>query len=163
MMRKVINNFLPDNIFEEIRHGVLYSETFNWYYNNYVAFQDENDGDFYFNHLLYQNERPESHWCHKILNPLLGALQFNNIIRARVNLYTRKTEQIPNDFHTDNIFPHTVALFSLNTNNGYTLFRDGTKYQSVANSMILFDGRYEHASVPQTDEKIRVNVNINLV
>jgi hypothetical protein len=162
MMRKIINNFLPDNTFEEIKNNILYSENFSWGYNKSVAFPDDEDGDFYFNHILYEQEKPQSFWCHKILNPLLGALQFNNIIRARVNLYTRKTEQIPNEFHRDVHLRHTVALFSINTNNGYTLFKDGTKYQSVANSIIIFDGRYEHASVPQTDEKIRVNININL-
>jgi len=163
-MRKVINNFLPDNVFEQMRNDIFHSRHFSWYYIPSVAFVDDNDSDFYFNHILYEQEASNSPWCHKILNPLLGRLSFNNVLRARVNLYTKKAVQIPNDFHRDsNLQQHIVALFSINTNNGYTLFKDGTKHHSVANSMIIFDGEYEHASVPQTDEKVRVNININLL
>jgi len=163
MIREVINNFLPDNVFAQLTNDIFNSGHFPWYYVSSVAFVDDNDSDFYFNHILYEQEKSTSPWCHKILNPLLGKLNFNNIMRARVNLYTRKAEQIPNEFHIDSSENHIVGLFSINTNNGYTLFKDGTKYQSIANSIILFDGRYHHASVPQTDEKIRVNINLNLV
>jgi|TARA_E500000318_G_scaffold39949_1_gene38402 hypothetical protein len=157
----VIDNFLPEDVFLKIKNDLL-SLDFPWYYSSAVA-SDQDDIDFYFNHNFYEFESSRSSWCHKIVNPLLGKLTFNNLVRARANLYTRKTEPVPNGFHIDQSYRHTVALFTINTNNGYTLFKDGTKHPSVENTMLLFDGSLEHASVAQTDEKVRVNINLNLI
>ena len=38
----------------------------------------------------------------------------------------------------------------------------GTSFNSKENQLIVFNGLLEHCSVAQTDEKIRVNVNINI-
>jgi len=54
-------------------------------------------------------------------------------------------------------------LYSVNTNNGYTLFKDGKKVLSLANQAVVFDGKMSHSSVAQTDESIRVNININFI
>ena len=89
-------------------------------------------------------------------------LKFNYLIRAKINLYTKKDKFIETALHVDSYDPHQVALYSLNTNNGYTLFEDGTKIPSVENQMILFDGSLRHASVAQTDSNVRVNININI-
>ena len=56
---------------------------------------------------------------------------------------------------------HTVALFSLNTNNGYTEFENGKKIKSEENSLVIFPGHLKHRSVNQTDENKRINLNIN--
>ena len=63
--------------------------------------------------------------------------------------------------HRDFPKSHMVGLYSVNTNNGYTLFKDGTKVKSIENQMVIFDGKREHCSVAQTDTNVRVNVNIN--
>ena len=57
---------------------------------------------------------------------------------------------------------HMVALFSINNNNGYTLFENGDKILSKENQLILFNGDLKHCSVAQTDENVRINININL-
>ena len=64
-------------------------------------------------------------------------------------------------FHVDRYDSHMVGLYSVNTNNGYTLFEDGTKVESVENQMVIFDGKRKHCSVAQTDTKLRINININ--
>lgn len=65
--------------------------------------------------------------------------------------------------HRDFDEPHTVALYSLNNNNGFTYFEDTKeKIPSVENQLFLFDGLRRHCSVSQTDTKIRANININL-
>ena len=64
--------------------------------------------------------------------------------------------------HTDLPEKHQVALYSVNTNNGYTLFENGDKAPSVENQLVLFDGSLKHCSVAQTDENLRINININL-
>jgi hypothetical protein len=65
--------------------------------------------------------------------------------------------------HRDFDEPHTVALYSLNNNNGFTYFEDTKeKIPSVENQLFLFDGLRRHCSVSQTNTKIRANININL-
>ena len=58
-------------------------------------------------------------------------------------------------------FSHSAALFSLNTCDGYTKLKDGTKINSVANRVLLFDAGEEHCSTTTTDDFTRVNININ--
>jgi hypothetical protein len=41
------------------------------------------------------------------------------------------------------------------------LFEDGTECPSIANTMYIFDGRMQHCCVHQTDENIRVNINMD--
>ena len=66
-------------------------------------------------------------------------------------------------FHTDYTFEkHTTLVYSVNTNNGYTEFKDGTKIPSVAKQLLIFDGNIPHRSVGQTDTNNRINLNINL-
>ena len=89
--------------------------------------------------------------------------------RIKVNCHTRQTlrgsENYPKcRFHTDTIrTKHTVGILSINNCNGYTEFEDGTILESKENSIVIFDGAIKHRSVGQTDENIRVNININYV
>ena len=161
---QIIPNFIEDKIIQEdIKNTLTGERSIPYYYNDYIV--DGNDkSDFHFVHFLYENNI-HSHECSpmfdKILSPLIGRLKFNYLIRAKVNLYTRKSEFIQTGMHTDTKTPHMVGLYSVNTNNGYTLFKDGTKVESIENQMVIFDGLREHCSVAQTDTNIRVNININ--
>ena len=38
---------------------------------------------------------------------------------------------------------------------------DGTKIESVANRVLLFDSSRPHSSTRCTDQKVRVNINLN--
>ena len=49
----------------------------------------------------------------------------------------------------------------MNTNNGYTLFENGTKIESVANRMITFPTNMKHTGTSCTDENTRVVINFN--
>ena len=40
---------------------------------------------------------------------------------------------------------------------------DGTKLESIENSLVVFNGDIKHRSVGQTDENIRVNINIDWI
>ena len=68
---------------------------------------------------------------------------------------------IKHEFHIDDKIKHKVALFTVNTNNGYTEFENGEKIPSIENTLALFDGNVKHRSVVQTDENLRINININ--
>ena len=57
----------------------------------------------------------------------------------------------------------TIALLSLNTCDGYTKLKDGTKIDSVANRVLLFDPCEEHCSTTTTNVKARFNINVNYI
>tara|TARA_R100000808_G_C2078851_1_gene103470 strand:- start:191 stop:679 length:489 start_codon:yes stop_codon:yes gene_type:complete len=160
MKQKVIvkENFIEDlDLFRALRETVLKLPFF--YMHSIGSPQDTED--FCFMHRLYENNQQHSTSVNATLMPLLGRLTFNYLLRAKINFYTKKSKFIKTAFHVDSEEPHQVALYSLNTNNGYTLFEDGTKISSVENQIIMFDGALKHCSASPTDTNIRINININ--
>ena len=52
----------------------------------------------------------------------------------------------------------------LNTNNGYTLFEDGTKIDSVANRLVTFNNSTKHSDLTNTcDEPYRLVLNVDYI
>ena len=158
---KIIENFLEKKIFNDIKNTLL-DHNFPWHYNQTTG--NNNDySDHFFYHFLFQNDQQASPYFNKILMPIIGKLNFNYLLRSKINFYTKKSKFIKTAFHTDLNQEHTVALFSINTNNGFTLFKNKDKVPSVENQMLIFNGKLEHCSVSQTDERFRINININIV
>jgi len=167
---EIIPNYIKNEEIQQHVKNFLMGEQCDYYYQDSCAFNhDTEDPNFFFAHNLFNsadNRRnqmnPYSNAFLHIMLPLLGRLEYEILYRAKVNCYPRFSEHIKTSMHVDmNDTPHKVALYSVNTNNGYTLFENGTKVESVENQMVIFDGHLKHCSVGQTDEKIRVNVNIN--
>lgn len=158
---EIINNFLNKDTHKEIKN-LLFSNNFPWYYNDFVASELDNK-NFFFSHILIRDEEiNSSHWDF-FIKPILEKISYKKLIRAKINCYTKSQKKIKSAFHVDQTNPHTVLLYSVNTNNGYTLFKKGNKkIYSLENSLIIFNGNEEHCSVSQTDEKLRINININI-
>ena len=163
---KIIPNFIEDRgVQQRIKNTLLDSNNFGYTYKDHVGSLNDKS-DFYFLHTLFSSpfdggQTQISQSFNEILSPLIGRFNFNYLIRGKVNMYTRKPEFIKTEMHTDYPIEHMVALYSVNTNNGYTLFEDGTKVDSVENQIVIFHGSKKHCSVAQTDTNVRVNVNIN--
>jgi hypothetical protein len=157
---KVIKNFLDSKTHKAIS-DIVFGDNFPLFYNKTTG-TDKDTSDYMFNHIFYQDGKQNSTFLNSIIMPLLGKLSFDKFIRAKLNFYTKKPKHIQTAYHVDFQEKHTVALYSVNTNNGYTLFKNGDRIRSLANQLVLFDGRLKHCSVNQTDENIRVNININL-
>ena len=99
------------------------------------------------------------HW--PMTQPLLDLLNPSFLIRVKANLYLRTDEIEHHNNHTDYPFEHRAAILYINTNNGLTVLEDGTECESVANRLLLFDGSKLHHSTTCTDQKRRVNINMN--
>ena len=63
--------------------------------------------------------------------------------------------------HIDYDYVHTAAIFSLNSCDGFTMLEDGTRIDSKANRMLIFEGSQLHGSTTTTDSWARCNININ--
>lgn len=160
---KVIDNFLPQDIFNDIQK-LLISDKFGWFYCDAVGNPLDDEDDYYIHH-FYEDGKIHSLYFEKVMIPILCrlSLPFNNLDRARANMYTKKEVRFIHDLHNDSDDKHVVGLFSLNTNNGFTMFDDGRRFKSIANRMLIFDGSQRHCSVTQTDTNIRYNININFI
>tara|TARA_R100000482_G_scaffold99124_1_gene42863 strand:- start:107 stop:595 length:489 start_codon:yes stop_codon:yes gene_type:complete len=158
-MFDIFTNFLEQKTLQNIKKEI---KEIHWFFNNVTG--NENDkSNFYFSHTLFQNNKVSSdRYFNTILMPILGKLNFKYLHRAKLNLYTKQNKQIKTSYHTDWNKEHTVALFSLNTNNGYTEFENGKKIKSEENNLVIFPGYLKHRSINQTDENTRINLNINL-
>jgi hypothetical protein len=158
---EIIDNFLDKKIHEEIKKN-MFGGNFPWYYTPMITTQEEQN-DFMFTHTFYRENQILSNYFCNLAMPIIGNMKYNYLLRIKANLYTKKNENIFHGFHTDFCEPHKVALYSVNTNNGFTEFENGEKFYSVENRLIIFDGRIKHRSVTQTDENLRINININVI
>jgi len=158
---KVIDNFLPKENFLKIKN-VLMGKEFPWFYLPDISHKDviSNGPMFYMQHLFYKHE-PNSSFFELIRTNLLDFIDIKALIRVKANLYPNQNIKKLNEPHTDFNYSHKGAIFSINTNNGGTLLKDGTKIDSIENRILFFDPSEEHDSENCTDQKIRVNININ--
>jgi hypothetical protein len=164
---KIIDNFLSDQDFSEIK-SLLLGSWFSWHYNPYIdhdptIFPQAEDypENFQFIHWFYRHYHGRSEHLIK-LDPILSKLDPAAIVRIKANLLVSSKTIIGHEFHTD--FPDVhckTAIFYINTNNGKTIFSDGTKVDSVANRIVIFDSQLPHTGTTCTDEKVRCVINFN--
>jgi hypothetical protein len=167
MKYKVIDNLLPVDEFRLIQERML-STDFPWYYNTSVnqAYGNilDNTGDFQFTHVFYKDFRPNSDEFINVMWPVLQRIQPASIIRIKANLLTKESTIVEHGLHTDIPdlkIPCKTAIFYINTNNGYTIFEDGTKINSLENRLVIFDSNMLHSGSSCTDAKVRCVINLN--
>ena len=172
---KIEDNFLEQKVFDELQ-TLMMGKNFTWYFRSrYYAQQQEEEvvkeedvlDQFQFTHTFYDAGAQRSSYMEQV-QCFLELLSVLSIGRIRANLNTRLPTFIKNPFHSDmeNILEEkqkqwTTSIFYVNTNNGYTLFEDGTKVESVANRMLIFPAHMKHTGTSCTDQQIRIVINFN--
>ncbi len=161
---EVIENFLPKKEFEELKKEL--NTGIPWFYLSSVADPEDTGGNnnsyYYFIHTFYNNLTPQSPKFDFVI-PLINKLNMKALMRVKANLYPSSPKLIEHGSHVDFPFEHKGALFSINTCDGYTVLDDGTKIGSVENRLLLFDSSKEHSSSTCTNDKVRMNININFM
>ena len=162
------DNFLDIKAFDELQNIIMGASEpvpFPWYYNNLIDYEDDVN-KFQFIHQLFMN-LPTSNSLY-VVTPILQILQSVSVYRIKANLLTRTPKIVENQFHTDmgalsieKQNQWTTSIFYINTNNGYTKFKDGTIVESIANRMVTFPSDLPHTGTSCTDEKTRVVINFN--
>ena len=163
MAMQIVDNALSEENFEFIKKAITEEQDlieFPWYLQN-TGVSVKGDGSFQFTHQFCDQVGNRSSFDY-LMKPLYYYLGVNKFYRCKINL-TMKTKETHEFYplHTDQEFTHKTAIYYLNTNNGYTLFEDGTKVDSVANRMVLFEGNTLHTGATQTDERFRYVINFN--
>ena len=170
MKYKVIDNFLDKEDFDSLVTLITDKEKLGnavmpWYFNSSISIAYDNvveDKLFYMFHVFYDDNEPQSP-LYKNLFPLLEKLEVICLIRIKANLYPNTETLHEHAMHADMPFSHSAAILSLNTCDGYTKLEDGTKIDSVANRVLLFDSSKKHCSTSTTNVPARFNININYI
>tara|TARA_Y100000310_G_C20265729_1_gene615691 strand:+ start:58 stop:669 length:612 start_codon:yes stop_codon:yes gene_type:complete len=114
---------------------------------------------FYFTHPVYKISVVSPFF--NMIMPHCKPLDIKSLMRIKINMYPNTEIIHEHGMHSDFPFSHKSALLSINTCDGYTKLEDGTKIDSVANRMLLFDASKLHTSSTCTDQSVRVNINFN--
>ena len=178
---KVIDNFLPSDVFDKIHELLLFPTLIKnkpvptWTYSPNVMgvkaikekeqekkwgiFASTDQKLFYMVHIAY-DRTIASHFYDEIM-PYCKSLDIKALIRIKINMFPNTEILKEHGMHIDYKFPHKGALFSVNTCDGYTKLEDGTKIDSVANRMLLFEAGKPHSSTTCTNQPVRVTINFN--
>lgn len=173
---KMQDNVFSKEEFNKIQSKIMGSQ-FPWYLQESgVSANVKEGGDgFQFTHQLRNVDGGTSPY-NDLFRNLYIRLGVKRLFRSKLNLLYRTDEihefqPLHIDLNEDNP-PWTTAIFYINTNNGYTLFEDGTKVESVANRIVEFEGHTAHTGSTHTfgtpcheyDEgRFRVVLNINFL
>jgi hypothetical protein len=161
MKYRVIDNFLNKEDFLKIKE-ITMAQNFPWYYqdliNPYHSFEDKTC---YFTHTVFNDKKQQSNFFDCFNNIFTNKLKVKAYIRIKLNCFPNTEKLRVNELHRDFEFKHKAALYSINTNDGFTLIGNNTKVKSMENRMLLFEGYKAHASTTCTNEKARFNININ--
>ena len=158
------DDFLPEEQFQAIATSIVYNERFPWFYCGTIA-DGQETSDFQFTHSVYSHQEGTVSPGLEALRSILDILDPLALIRIKINGIVKQDKIIEHTLHRDGgriTNPEwTTAIFYLNTNNGYTLFEDGTKVESVANRLVTFPSNILHTGTSCTDENMRICVNFN--
>ena len=163
---KVIDNFLPDDVFANI-YKVVMEQNLNWSFANYVAFLDEKKEpwNYFYSHMVYDDDRPYS-TLYDVVFPFVQQVHtvepLRSCMRIIVNAYPHTPELKSHQKHTDFDFAHKGAILYLNSCDGYT-WCQGEKVYSVANRVLLHDPSIPHYSTTTTTDQRRVIINLNYI
>ena len=169
MKHKVIDNFLDEEYFDSL--VTLFTDKgktgnkaeMSWYFQPSIAYDNvAEDKFFYMTHMFYNYHIPQSSFYENLI-PLLEKLGVDCLIRIKANLYPNTEILHEHPMHVDYNYSHSAAILSLNTCDGYTKLEDGTKIDSVANRILLFDASEKHCSTTTTNVSARINININYI
>jgi len=97
----------------------------------------------------------------KHLQPLYDLLQIKAFVRVKANLVPRRERIIRHGYHYDQAFFCKVAVYYVNTNDGYTEFENGRKVYSKKNRLVIFPSNMKHSGTTCTNTKARFVINFN--
>lgn len=137
------------------------SNTFPWFITRGIV-NEKIDKDYQFNHIFYTDFRINSD-SFNLLEPILNVLKPTSLIRIKANLVPKDNKITKHKMHTDVPAPTSskTAVYYVNTNNGFTLFKKNKKITSEKNKLVMFNSDTEHASTTCTNKDYRVVLNFN--
>ena len=157
------DNFLDSQYCENLKNLFL-SNRIGWTYGEVVTddvyTSDSNLDNVQFGHMIYDNDSPVSPFYDEFID-FVNKIPVATTCKIKVNMNPRTHKIIEHGLHTDLPYRCKTGILYLNTNDGYTIFEDGTKIESVENRFVSFDSNIKHSGTSCTNQQVRLVVNIN--
>lgn len=157
-MFKIKDNFLKKEDYLLLNNKLI-SNNFPWYLIKESTKESNEKNDFHFGHNFYINNQINSDYFN-LINPLIELLDVKALIRIKANLYPISKNLFLPKKHVDQTFKCKVAIFYINTNNGYTMI-ENKKIESIENRIVFFESDKKHFGTNCTDTKCRLTLNFN--
>tara|TARA_B100000073_G_scaffold40676_1_gene30482 strand:- start:170 stop:640 length:471 start_codon:yes stop_codon:yes gene_type:complete len=151
---KVIDNFLEQDSFNQFK-DIITGQNFPWYFNNEKVLHDNSLNNFQFVNIFQQGNT-----ANFLLDVFKEKLKVSNFLRAKLNCTTRTSKIFKFKPHYDWDGDCNIAIFYINSNNGYTEFETGEKIKSVENRILMFDNKLKHFGTTSTNSKTRIVLNL---
>tara|TARA_R100000742_G_C4259822_1_gene77631 strand:- start:21 stop:533 length:513 start_codon:yes stop_codon:yes gene_type:complete len=167
MFYKEIQDYLNQGDFIKIKNHFS-RENIAWFYNKEQTYNDGNepaDPSFFTHRIWYNNKIETSPFVYQLIEPIIKKIKPRKILRIKANLVINRRIQTACNFHVDDDTKHKVAIYYINTNNGFTLL-DPIKRKEITcqeNKLLVFDGKVKHSAVAQTDTDQRLVINFNYI
>ena len=183
-MIEIRDDFLPYNIFEQLKKDIVYNSSFPWFLNKVLDISTEgsyigrtncpDEDNRQFCYLFYKTDqdklstRPHMGRELEKVIPLIQNYEFSHnqkyyLLHVKANLNVRAPENLEHGFHRDHPWNGKTSVFYLNDNDGYTKFQNGQVVKSKANRAVIFDSPELHTGSTPTDVYGRYVVNLNWV
>jgi len=167
-MIKVYDNLLDKEKFDYIKSNIM-GEVFPWNLGivrrpgiwNDESLHDPLDNIQFFK-WLYNDHQPQGSEI-QIVESILThpVLALTSLVRVKANLTMRTSKVVEHGWHVDGLFRCNAAIYYVNSNDGYTKFKDGTKVESVENRLVTFNAQDQHTGTTCTNQKVRCVLNFN--
>jgi len=164
-MIQVIDNFISKYDLNILKSSI---ENIPWFFSSLSKIGEPEDtllcdelDNFHFTHLFFKDFQITSESTN-LVAPILEKLNVRALIRVKANLTPRTSKVIEHCLHRDLDYNDSyTAVYYVNTNDGYTLFEDGTKIDSIENRIVIFPSNMKHTGTTCTNQKNRIVINFN--
>ena len=157
----VIDDFLPQDKFLLLKN-TMESDDFPWLFKNEINYSKDKK-------VLYKSQYIHMFECidnqynsiyHDLVKPIITFLAPEKVIRVKSNSLPKTKKVLRCGWHTDNKFHLSYsAVFYVNTNDGYTEFKNGIKINSIGNKLAIFESDVIHSATTCTNDKRRIVIN----
>ena len=133
---KVHKNFLKKKEFKHLEDSMFkFGNTFPWYLYPITSPQDK---FLQLTHIYHDGDKFTSAHS-RVLLPVLELLKPKKLLRIKANLVMKDSSIKEHGYHVDFLIPGAkTAILYINSNNGYTRFKEGRKILSERNKIIKF-------------------------
>ena len=160
---EIIENFLEDNSFKDLKKLIMESE-FSWFQRKNMILNTDNDLGF-FTHSFFNNNNINCDNYNKYILPILDKLKVKAPIQVRANLSPSSFyKKDACAFHVDYEYKCKTAILYINTCNGGTELKINNEIEFVKaeeNKIVIFDTDTEHRGTKSTDQDFRYIINFN--
>jgi hypothetical protein len=163
---KIIYDLLPNDLYDKLRIELM-SDSFPWYWNDFINKDDENLGGFQLVHGFYRDGKSNSNML-PLVSVVMDAFKeqtnqkIKSVNRIKANLNPRNSFIVE---HSDAVFhqdeadsKYTTLLYYVNDCDGNTLFED-QEVTPKGNSLVVFKSNTKHAGLYPSIEKRKIVIN----